>query len=108
MQGVSGTSKSGRIHYYYVCKKHRGHKCKLKPVRKDFLERCVIEILREFLSDQGNLASLAVDVSEYARKMHSDDTYLKSLQAELSQAEKEIHNIVEAVKQGLGDFLRVK
>jgi len=46
MQGVSGTSKSGRIHYYYVCKNHRGHKCKLKPVRKDFLERCVIEILR--------------------------------------------------------------
>ena len=101
MQGVSGTSKSGRIYYYYECKKHRKHKCKLKPVQKDFLERCVIEILREFLSDQGNLASLAVDVSEYARKMHSDDTYLKSLQAELSQAEKEIKNIVEAVKQGL-------
>jgi len=54
------------------------------------------------LSDHGNLASLAVDVSEYARKMYSDDTYLKSLQAELSQAEKEIKNIVEAVKQGLG------
>ena len=77
------------------------HKCKLKPVQKDFLERCVIEILREFLSDQGNLASLAVDVSEYARKMHSDDTYLKSLQAELSQTEKEIKNIVDAIKQGL-------
>lgn len=73
----------------------------MKPVQKDFLERCVIEILREFLSDQGNLASLAVDVSEYARKMHSDDTYLKSLQAELSQTEKEIKNIVDAIKQGL-------
>lgn len=101
MQGVSGTSKSGRIYYYYECKNHRKHKCKLKPVQKDFLERCVIEILREFLSDQGNLASLAVDVSEYARKMHSDDTYLKSLQAELSQTEKEIKNIVDAIKQGL-------
>lgn len=101
MQGVSGTSKSGRIYYYYECKNHRKHKCKLKPVQKDFLERCVIEILREFLSDEGNLASLAVEVSEYARKMHSDDTYLKSLQAELSQTEKEIKNIVDAIKQGL-------
>lgn len=101
MQGVSGTSKSGRIYYYYECKNHRKHKCKLKPVQKDFLERCVIEILREFLSDQGNLASLAVDVSEYAKKLHSDDTYLKSLQAELVQAEKEIKNLIEAVKQGV-------
>ena len=101
MQGVSGTSKSGKIHYYYVCKKHRRHRCKLKPVRKEFIEWTVIEILREFLSDQGNLASLAVDVSEYAKRMHSDDTYLKSLQAELAQAKKEIKNIVDAIKQGL-------
>lgn len=101
MQGISGTSKSGRIHYYYVCKNHRKHKCKLKPVRKEFIEWTVIEILREFLSDQGNLASLAVDVSEYAKRMHSDDTYLKSLQAELAQAKKEIKNIVDAIKQGL-------
>lgn len=40
-------------------------------------------------------------MSEYARKMHSDDTYLKSLQAELSQTEKEIKNIIDAIKQGL-------
>ena len=33
--------------------------------------------------------------------MHSDDTYLKSLQAELSQANKEIRNIIDAIKQGL-------
>lgn len=101
MQGVSGTSKSGKIHYYYICKKHRRHRCKLKPVRKEFIEWTVIEILREFLSDQGNLASLAVDVSEYAKRMHSDDTYLKSLQAELAQAKKEIKNIVDAIKQGV-------
>ena len=101
MQGVSGTSKSGKIHYYYVCKNHRKHKCKLRPVQKDFLERCVVEVLREFLSDHGNLASLAVDVSEYAKKQHSDDTYLKSLQKELNQTEKEIKNIIDAIKQGL-------
>lgn len=90
-----------KIHYYYVCKNHRRHRCKLKPVLKEFIEWTVIEILREFLSDQGNLASLAVDVSEYAKRMHSDDTYLKSLQAELAQAKKEIKNIVDAIKQGL-------
>lgn len=101
MQGVSGTSKSGKIHYYYVCKNHRRHRCMLKPVRKEFIEWTVIEILREFLSDQGNLASLAVDVSEYAKRMHSDDTYLKSLEAELTQAKKEIKNIVDVIKQGL-------
>ena len=98
--GISGTSKTGKIHYYYACKNYRRHKCKIKAIQKDFLENCVIHVLRHILSDSENLASLAVDVSAYAKKMYSDDTFLKSLQSEYKKNEKEITNVVNAVKQG--------
>ena len=100
LHGISGTSKQGTIHYYYACKNYRKHKCKLRSIRKDLLETCVIEILREFLSDTEKLASLAVDVSDYCKKMYSDDSYLKSLEHELKQTENELKNVVNAIKSG--------
>ena len=100
MQGISGTSKTGKIHYYYACKNHRRHKCKLKNIRKDVFEACVLNVLREFLADSEKLMSLAVDVSEYCKRTYSDDSYLKSLKAELKKTEKELKNIVDAIKAG--------
>lgn len=32
MHGMSGTSKTGKIHYYYACKNHRKHKCSLRNI----------------------------------------------------------------------------
>ena len=101
MHGISGTSKTGRIHYYYACKNHRRHKCRLRNCPKDLIENCVVEVLRAFLQDTENLASLAVDVSDYARKTYSDDSYLLSLQAELKKTDQELNNVVNAIKQGL-------
>lgn len=100
MHGISGTSKSGKIHYYYACLNHRKHKCKLKNISKDFIEYAVTDILRDFLSDSENLASLAVDVSNYAKKMYSNDSYLKSLQKEFASVEKKINNLVDAIANG--------
>ncbi len=106
--GISGTSKSGRIHYYYACTNYRKHKCKLKAIQKDFLEDCVVRILQDFLCDQEKLAMLAADVSAYARKMYSDDSYLKSLQAEYNKNEKEISNVVNAVKGGHANSILIE
>ena len=101
MQGISGTSHTGAKHYYYACKNHRKHKCDLKNIRKELLEDAVVEIIKNFLADSELLASLAVDVSDYCAQAYHDDSYLKSLQAELKKAEKEVNNLVNAVKSGL-------
>lgn len=60
MHGMSGTSKTGKINYYYACKDHRKHKCNLKNVAKDILEVHGIWLLRNSLEDEENLVSLAL------------------------------------------------
>ena len=104
MHGLSGTSKTGKIHYYYECKNHRKKKdrCHKKNVAKPFIEALVIDVLEDFLSDSENLASLAVDVSNYYKKMHSSDgAYLKGLKKQLKEAEKALSNLVKALEMGI-------
>lgn len=103
MHGMSGTSKTGAIHYYYACKNHRRKlKCPKKNERKENLESLVVKILNEFLSDSEKLASLAVDVAEHYKKMHeSDDNYLLSLNKQLSDTEKALSNLVKALEMGI-------
>lgn len=102
MHGMSGTSKTKSIHYYYACKNHRNKlKCPKKSVRKDYIESHVIKVLNEFLHDTENLASLAVDVAEHYKKMHTDKTYIDSLVAEKKQVEKALSNLVKALEMGI-------
>lgn len=101
MHGISGTSKTGDIHYYYACKSKRRHKCTLKNVQKDYIEFLVIQALRELLHDTENLASLAVDIAAYYKRLNSDGSYLKSLEHDLKECEKAINNLVKAIEAGL-------
>lgn len=101
MQGVSGTSRNGDTHYYYYCKHHRKHMCKKKNIKKKQIENAVIFILRGFLSDTENLASLAVDISNYYKKLNQDNGYLKSLEKQLKDVQKSLNNLVRAIEQGI-------
>ena len=65
LQGVSGTSGTGRTYYYYYCSAQRRKQCTLKKVRKEKLEDAVTMILRSILHDSENLMSLAVDAAAY-------------------------------------------
>lgn len=103
MHGMSGTSKTGAIHYYYACKNHRRKlKCPKKNERKEYLEALVVKILNEFLSDTEKLASLAVDVADHYKKLHeSDDIYLESLEKQLKDTEIALSNLVKALEMGI-------
>lgn len=68
LQGVSGTSKTGRTHWYFYCFNQRKKKCTLKIVRKDDLEARVVETVEGFLDDEAMLASLAVDMAVHYRR----------------------------------------
>lgn len=101
VQGSSGTSKTGNIYYYYTCKQYRKHKCKLKPIRKEAIEKAVIKSLDDILGDTENVASLAVDLSNYAKKHYTDDSLLRSLEKSLKDTEKALNNLVKALEQGI-------
>lgn len=104
MSGSSGTSKSGKKHFYYTCidqhKGKRGNGCKKSPVRKEFIEEFVCHHLSEYLKDSENLTSLAVDIAEYYKREYDDHGYLDGLEAELKETENALKNVIKAVMNG--------
>lgn len=68
MEGVSGTSKTGKTYRYYYCLNQRKKKYTAKTVRKDEIELRVKEIVAFFLADPEMLASLAVDLADHYKQ----------------------------------------
>lgn len=102
MEGVSGTSKTGRKYRYYYCLNQRKKKCDAKPVHKDDIEARVEKIIATFLRDPEELASLAVDMADYYKRTHGrNDEILKALEARRTDVERKIANFVKAISQGI-------
>lgn len=102
LQGVSGTSKTGRKHRYYYCFNQRKKQCTLKPVRKDDLEARVVETVEGFLDDEAMLASLAVDMAVHYRETHERGTVvLEALEARRKGVEAKLANFVKAIAAGI-------
>jgi len=100
MVGTASTSKTGRKYFYYSCQGRRGHNgCEKTPVRKEFLEKAVVEDTLEMLTPEfiDYLADLAVKASEQERK---ENTLIPSLKAEISEYEKSIERLLRLVENG--------
>ena len=108
MQGVSGTSRHGTKHYYYYCIEHRKrHNCKKKPVKKDYIETIILDLLKMILKEPGNRAQLAVDTADYYERYHKNTGYFESLEHDLVDTQKGLDNLVSALEQGIfGDTMR--
>lgn len=78
--GTSGTSKTGRIYYYYHCVEHKKIHGKPKKVRKDWIGDTMTVILKGFLDDSENLTSIAVDAAKYYEEHCKSTDYLESLE----------------------------
>lgn len=78
MQGVSGTSKTGRTYYYYYCSAQRRKECHLHKARKQDLEDIVLFALHNIVDDEENVTALALDAAEYYEKNHNDTAYLEA------------------------------
>lgn len=97
MEGVSGTSKTGKTYRYY-CLNQRKKKCSAKTVRKDKIELRIEEIVASFLADPEMLASLAVDLADHYQKTHGrGDEILKALEARHTDVEVKLANFVKAI-----------
>lgn len=106
MQGVSGTSKTGRTYYYYYCSAQRKKLCTKKKVKKDWIEDLVTDVLRYIIDDSENLMSLAVDAAVYYKEHYKETGYLEGLEARRKEVEKGIANLMKAIEGGaLSDTL---
>ena len=97
--GESGTSHTGKIHYYYKCagaKRHKG--CKKKTVKKEWIERIVVVwTVNKVLKDEeiDRIADKLVLIQE------RENALLPSLRQQLAETEKGIDNLLNAIQQGI-------
>ena len=99
MSGVSGTSKTGDIHRYYICRAAKLKKfCGLKRVKKEFVENIVLNCTLKLLDD----SALIDRIAETCFKLQSaENTKIPAMNRRLKQIETELDNVMRAVKKGI-------
>lgn len=101
MTGESGRSSNGRVYNYYTCgQRKRGHGCDKKPLKKDFIERAVVEDVLKLLTPEtiDKLAEMAVKAAD---DEINNNTIIPTLRNDLKEIEKSITNLVKMVEKGV-------
>ena len=101
MVGISGTSKSAAMHYYYACKGHRTDKiCDMRSIRRDSIEREVAQAIRDHILNDDTIAQLA-DYCVRVDEERKNDGAIEELQEQMQGLDAAIGNIIAAVEKGL-------
>ena len=101
MGGESGTSHMGNTYYYYKCgnaKRHGKAHCDLKAIRKEPLERFVVDTAIKVIFNDEIIERLIDLVMEAQQK---ENTRLPVLKDQLRDTEKRLANLLEAIEQGI-------
>lgn len=101
MVGSSGTSKAGKLYYYYRCKNNaEKHTCRKKPVRKETIEQLVIDSLKACIADPKNIDWMVDLVMKYKDKIiaESDIGYLEE---KLKENKTALRNVMKAIEMGV-------
>ena len=102
MQGVSGTSRSGSLYYYYSCINYRKHTCTLKYQRKELMEKIVLYTLDDLINDPALRIIIAEKCYAYHQAQNDDNgAYEASIRAQLKDVEGKLNNLVKAIEAGI-------
>lgn len=100
MTGDSGTGKNNQKYYYYSCagKKHL-KSCDKKSIKKEPLEKAIVEDLLEYLTKEKieTIARIAVKQAELENDKNNN---YKAIEKELKTNEKNILNLLKLVENG--------
>ena len=102
MVGESGTSKSGKLHYYYKCvDRKRKHNCTKEVEKKDWIEEVVVRFTVQTVLTDPTIDHIATKAMEIIDKESADTTYLTGLRDQLKDTNKKIKNLIAAIEQGI-------
>jgi len=104
MTGCGGTSHTGAVHNYYICNNRKKKLCNKKNVRKDFIEKLVIDECRALLTPE-NIDRIAREVFAVCQK-EQDTTNLKRLNKLLKDNERKRRNLMSAIMECDSDLIR--
>ena len=101
MIGMSGTSKTGDPHYYYVCSNKRsGNGCKLRAFKRDSVELGVANAIKTNVLTDECIAWIVDNVMIYQKSKETDDE-IRILNDRLTEIRISINNVMKAIEQGI-------
>ena len=101
MVGISGTSRNGTMHYYYVCKTRREeHTCKKLNVRKEVAEREIALRLKSIILQPDVVEWMINNVLRFQEEARKQSD-LASYQDRLVEVKRGIDNLVKAAEAGV-------
>ena len=103
MNGESGTSWTGKMNYYYKCatKKKKSSACPKETVRKEDIEKFVVQTTIDVLRSPGTIEKIADTVVDIHRRRWQDKSVLHLLKEDRDQKQKALKNLLTAVEEGL-------
>jgi len=100
MVGYGGTSKTGKQHHYYSCKKRVQKHCGKSYVRREWMEHEIATALQNMLMDDDVLHKITDCVLEYA-KHYKERSEIGILEDQLAETKKALRNIMNAIEKGI-------
>ena len=103
IRGDAGTSHTGQVLRYYSCanRKKLTDKCRKTPIRKEDLEKVVIDTTLKVLENPKNITPLIDKIFELNEKRAETNNTLLILQKEMDDCQKAIDNLMKAMEQGI-------
>ena len=105
MIGESGKEIDKVIRYrYYSCltkRRRKKEKCELAIIKKEQLEKEVMNITWKVLSNNNNLKTIAKSILNYHEKVSRAESNLKSLEMQRASYLKASQNLITAIEQGI-------
>jgi DNA invertase Pin-like site-specific DNA recombinase len=100
MTGTSGTSKSGKLCFYYTCHSHRMHKCDQRSYPRDALEDTICRAIWDDVLSDDAIRWMAHQTILDQDKIRPDSD-LDLARLSLSEVQIQKTNILNAIKAGI-------
>ena len=100
MTGTSGTSKSGKLSYYYTCKGHRAHQCDQRSYPRDALEDTICRAIWDDVLSDDAIRWMAHQTILDQDKLRPDSD-LDLARLSLADVQTQKANILNAIKAGI-------
>ena len=98
ISGISGTGKCKSIYRYYKCMNVKKHKCCKKPVQKELIENIVLNAAMDIFKDKALIRKISKACFDLQSK---ESPMLPALKRRLRENQKEIKNLMNAIKAGI-------
>ncbi len=103
INGECGTAKDGSRYYYYKCLSIKNYQldCIKKPIRQEFLENIIIDLIIKELNNKKVKEMIVNGLLETQKELSKENLILVALEKEQRQHKLSLNNLIKAIEQGI-------